>query len=901
VKRRFTQKRTWCYMWTSTLYLEPKRILLSKFLGLFYPDIYYTSLAPLQVENIPRQQLPASNWVRVRNRLAGICGSDLHLVRADGDLRVAPAALPGNQELYPGHEVVGEVIEIGDDVQHLQVGDRVVLQRGPNCISKGIHPLCRACADGEFNLCEQGDPPVPAPIGGGWSEEMLLHEQQLFLLPENLSDEQGVLIEPAAVALHAVLRRPPRPGERVLIIGAGTIGLLTLQVIRALAPQAEVSVQVRHTYQVEQATRLGAAQIIYPKDRYTSVQRITKGRMYQGLLGNRVLQGGFDVIYDTVGGQTTLHDSLRWTRAGGSIVLIGVNLHAMKIDLTPLWYREIDIFGSTAHGLEIWPIGSNTRRETFGIVAEMMQQELIHTDQLITHRFALNNYREALVTATGKARSQAIKVAFDYALQPATTVPNVRASGRRRYPLVTGGQASSSSPYESTGEQEQQALYLSPTVADAQPDNEPWQQYAQQDEENQANNMVPGENPYGGNGSAEIEPTQRASQDRTMPTYAPPAYDFQEYAAPTEAMEVLGNGHHGGVEEEDDSSQPTTKFTIPPHLRRGSTSAAFSATPVEVNGEQEMETPPPPPSLVPPPPPSLEPPPPPDVFDADGQWEAPGQAADWDEEDDGPTQQVPAISPVHAASSPFAPTESASVDVPVEEFAPTEPASVAVPVEEFVPTEPASVAVPVEEFVPTESASVAVPVEEFVPTEPVLVAVPVEEHPPFTDGGVDVEIPQDKHVAPGLLDETPESEASSIAVVVDEAVSPVAAAEEPDNKGARKPASRRPVSRKAETNEGDNTDAGEGEARVSVSRSGKAASANRRPASRAQNGRGASKAKITDELVADKDDDKKAAVAKIGGSVTNGSVPALPKEDELSAESVKPKPRPRRKKAKPSE
>lgn len=248
-------------MWTSTLHLETKRILLTKMFGLFYPDIYYSSLSPLQVHNVPRQSLPSPNWVRVRNRLAGICGSDLHLIFADADPRIAPAALPGRKLLYPGHEIVGEVTEIGDDVQHLQVGDRVVLQSGPNCLSTGVYSPCRSCEAGYYNLCEQGVLPGPQPIGGGWSEEMLLHEQQLFRLPKEISDEQAVLLEPTAVAVHAVLRHLPQPGDRVLIIGAGTIGLLTLQVIHALAPEVKVSVLARHASQREQAKQMGATLI----------------------------------------------------------------------------------------------------------------------------------------------------------------------------------------------------------------------------------------------------------------------------------------------------------------------------------------------------------------------------------------------------------------------------------------------------------------------------------------------------------------------------------------------------------------------------------------------------------------------------------------------------------------
>ena len=202
-------------MWTSTLQLDLAHVIPTKILGNFWRGAYFSSFAPLQVQNLPRQPLPASNWVRVRNTLAGICGSDLPLIFVDGDFNVAPAALPGHSHTYPGHEVVGEVIQVEEDVQSLHVGDRVVLQYGPNCLTAGIQPLCRSCASGNYGLCESGTLPGPQPIGGGWSEEMLLHEQQLFRIPPEMGDEQAVLLEPAAVAVHAALRRLPRSGDRV--------------------------------------------------------------------------------------------------------------------------------------------------------------------------------------------------------------------------------------------------------------------------------------------------------------------------------------------------------------------------------------------------------------------------------------------------------------------------------------------------------------------------------------------------------------------------------------------------------------------------------------------------------------------------------------------------------------
>jgi threonine dehydrogenase-like Zn-dependent dehydrogenase len=414
-------------MWTATLQLDPAHVIPVKVLGRFFREAYFASFAPLQVQNVPRQPLPDSRYVRVRNTLAGICGSDLHLVFADGDFRVAPAAIPGNEHMYPGHEVVGEIIEIGDDVQRLHVGDRVALQSGPSCRSADVDALCRACAAGDYSLCEHGPFSGPHPIGGGWSEEMLVHEEQLFPVPPALTDAQAMMLEPTAVAVHAVLRCLPRQGERVLVIGAGTIGQLLLQVIHALSPNADVYVLARHDFQIERAARLGA-QIIYPQDSYRQVQSATEGLLYEGHVRNRTLLGGFDVIFDSVGSRQTTRDALRWTRAGGTVVMVGVSLHPMHIDLTPIWYQEVNLIGSTAHGMEYWPLGTSERASTFAIAAELMARNFIFPDKLITHRFPLNAYRSALLTASDKRRYRVIKVIFDYSLQPPSVVPNVRAS-----------------------------------------------------------------------------------------------------------------------------------------------------------------------------------------------------------------------------------------------------------------------------------------------------------------------------------------------------------------------------------------------------------------------------------------------------------------------------------------
>jgi hypothetical protein len=109
----------------------------------------------------------------------------------------------------------------------------------------------------------------------------------------------------------------------------------------------------------------------------------------------------------------------------------------MRVDLTPVWYQEVNLIGSVAHGMETWPIGSHEHRSTFSIATELITSGQIYPEKLITHRFALSNFKDALYASSGKSQSRAIKVVFDYALMPATVVPNVRATARQRRPAAT--------------------------------------------------------------------------------------------------------------------------------------------------------------------------------------------------------------------------------------------------------------------------------------------------------------------------------------------------------------------------------------------------------------------------------------------------------------------------------
>jgi 2-desacetyl-2-hydroxyethyl bacteriochlorophyllide A dehydrogenase len=129
------------------------------------------------------------------------------------------------------------------------------------------------------------------------------------------------------------------------------------------------------------------------------------------MFGNRMLLGGFDVVYDCVGIPSTLKDALRLVHAGGTVVLVGVYLEPMKIDLTPIFYWEVDLIGVLAHGAEDW---QGERISTYELIARLMREGKMKTDGFITHTFRLPQYREALATAIQQPRTHSIKVVFDY-------------------------------------------------------------------------------------------------------------------------------------------------------------------------------------------------------------------------------------------------------------------------------------------------------------------------------------------------------------------------------------------------------------------------------------------------------------------------------------------------------
>jgi threonine dehydrogenase-like Zn-dependent dehydrogenase len=388
------------------------RYLAVRSLRRLWPGVVWSPISHARFSEFPEPELPGPRWLRVRNRQCGICATDLALLQARAAPAAAPVALPGNSRFYLGHEVVGEVIEVGPGVKRIRPGDRVVMESrftGPTCFSQEIDPPCRFCAAGDTRLCENASlGKGPTGTGGGWGDGYIAHESEVRVVPEDLSDDLASLIEPSAVALHGVLRRPPRPGEHVLVLGSGIIGLLTLQCLRFLEPDCRVTIAARYPHQAEAARRLGADTVLGRGDLYAEVARLTGARHYRAPLHRGMLIGGFDVVYDCVGNASSVLDGLRWARAQGTVVLIGIDLSLMKTDLNPVWYQEVDLIGSNTFGRE----RSDPRaRHTFEMVIDHMQEGRLREAGLITHRFPLAEYRKAIATALDKGTG-AIKVTF---------------------------------------------------------------------------------------------------------------------------------------------------------------------------------------------------------------------------------------------------------------------------------------------------------------------------------------------------------------------------------------------------------------------------------------------------------------------------------------------------------
>ena len=393
------------------------RYLIVRLLGKRWNSLYTSRFSCVRSLEIGDPQLPTLDWVKIKTRLSGICGSDLATITAKGSPYFSPFT---SCPFVFGHEVVGEIAEIGSSVEGHAIGDRVVIEPVLSCEIRGIEPQCYQCQRGQFANCEnitRGK--ISAGIqtgycrdtGGGWSPYFLAHKNQIHRVPDELPDEIAVLIEPFACALHGVLQADLKDTDEILIIGAGTIGLLTLGVIRAFGKSNRILIVAKYPHQQKLARELGADAILSPgKDLYTHFCHLTGAESYQPELGKPVLLGGVGVTFDCVASAATIDDALRFTRAQGCVMLVGMPAIPKNIDWTSIWYKELKVSGAYTYGIENYE-GEQIRTFTLGIrLLGQMEEVLL---PLIGTPFLLKDYRQAIQAALHTGKSGSVKTIFD--------------------------------------------------------------------------------------------------------------------------------------------------------------------------------------------------------------------------------------------------------------------------------------------------------------------------------------------------------------------------------------------------------------------------------------------------------------------------------------------------------
>jgi threonine dehydrogenase-like Zn-dependent dehydrogenase len=244
-----------------------------------------------------------------------------------------------------------------------------------------------------------------ADTGGGWGEVLVAHPSQVHPVPQSLSDEAAVLIEPLACCVHAALRGAATKDDIVVVLGAGTIGLLTVAAIRLFTPPKRLIAVAKHPTQRDLAQKLGADQVIDPADVYQRIRFATRARRLDGV-DRSLLLGGADVTFECVGRAGSLSDAVRFTREGGTVVAVGMPGEE-KVDWAAIWQRELTVMGAYAYGAEPKRKG----RRTFELALEAAPE--LHLETLTGPLFGLGEYRDAIAYAMSAGRLGAVKVAFD--------------------------------------------------------------------------------------------------------------------------------------------------------------------------------------------------------------------------------------------------------------------------------------------------------------------------------------------------------------------------------------------------------------------------------------------------------------------------------------------------------
>lgn len=317
---------------------------------------------------------PAAEEVLIRVLRCGICGSDLHAYHGQW-----------KAENYPlGHEFCGIVEAVGEDVESFSRGERVCAECFSHC------GRCRYCLTGEYNQCEATRFMAGRAVGA-LAEKLALPAVSLFHVPGSLTDVQGMMVEPLAVAFHAVARAGIESGYSVAVIGAGTVGILAAAVAMSRGA-SHVFLVARHPHQAEAASRLGIESALLPRDGDP-----------RKLIRDATDDRGVDVAIDAVAKGTSLSTALALVRKKGTTVVLGGITGPLMTALAPLVSGEVEMRGSSCYAM-------TEGKPDFQWARELIEAGTIDPTPLVTHTFPLEQVDEAFRVAADKGAAS-IKVA----------------------------------------------------------------------------------------------------------------------------------------------------------------------------------------------------------------------------------------------------------------------------------------------------------------------------------------------------------------------------------------------------------------------------------------------------------------------------------------------------------
>lgn len=319
--------------------------------------------------------VPKDNEALIKVYCIGICGSDIHYYEHG---RIGRYVV--KEPIILGHELAGEVVEVGMNVSNITVGDRVAVEPGVTC------GQCDYCKSGRYNLCPDVVFLATPPVDGAWAEYIVMPSDYLFKLPDSMSYEEGAMLEPLSVGFHAMMRGKVQPFDRVLITGLGPIGLLAGQAAKLFGVSEIFGTDVV-PFRRQLAMEMG----------FTAALDPVKENVEQRL--NELTNGsGVTLVVESSGNARAMADTIKLVRRGGRIVFVGLPAdREVPMDMGQFIDGEIDAYGVFRYA------------NTYPAAIQALQHSSLEIEKIVTHRFSLTDIQQALEVAR-KEKETSIKV-----------------------------------------------------------------------------------------------------------------------------------------------------------------------------------------------------------------------------------------------------------------------------------------------------------------------------------------------------------------------------------------------------------------------------------------------------------------------------------------------------------